>query len=266
MNYNTLMSESRKIVANTTIQIVGRFLTLLISLVTLSYIANHLLFEGSALKGYGQYTIVLTYISIIGATADLGLFTLVVREITGKQPATAGRIVGSAIVFRFLLMIAALLVLAGLWQFLPYDAVVKQGIVLGVVIAFLMLFSQAVSTIFQANYLSSRIVISEIVGRLVIAILTIYFLRQGLGLIPVITANLIGNIVLLVVSYLLSRSITPIKISFDWALWKQTLPEFWSIGVVTLLGLVHFRLDSLILSFYKPVSDIGIYGVACRNN
>lgn len=259
-----LMSDGRKLVANTSIQIVGRFLTLLISLVTLGYIANHLLVDGSRLLGYGQYTIVLTYISIIGATADLGLFTLVVREITGKQPAAAGRIVGSAIVFRFLLMIATLLVLAGLWQFLPYDAVVKQGIVLGVVIAFLMLFSQAVSTIFQANYLSGRIVISEVIGRLVMAILTIYFLRQGLGLIPVITANLIGNVVLLVVSYLLSRSITPIKISFDWALWKQTLPEFWSIAVVTLLGLIHFRLDSLILSFYQPVSDIGIYGVAYR--
>ena len=87
------MPESRKLVANTSIQIIGRFLTLLISLVTLSYIANHLLFEGSALKGYGQYTIVLTYISIIGATADLGLFTLVVREITGKKPATAGPII-----------------------------------------------------------------------------------------------------------------------------------------------------------------------------
>ena len=258
------MSDSRKLVANTSIQIVGRFLTLLISLVTLGYIANHLLVDGSALKGYGQYTIVLTYISIIGATADLGLFTLVVREITGKQPAVAGRIVGSAIVFRFLLMIATLLVLAGLWQFLPYDAIVKQGIVLGVVIAFLMLFSQAISTIFQANYLSGRIVISEVIGRLVMAILTIYWLRQGLGLIPVITANLIGNVVLLVVSYMLSRSITPIKIHFDFALWKQTLPEFWSIAVVTLLGLVHFRLDSLILSFYQPVSDIGIYGVAYR--
>jgi len=258
------MSESRKLVANTGIQIIGRFLTLLISLVTLSYIANHLLFEGSALKGYGQYTIVLTYISIIGATADLGLFTLVVREITGKRPEVAGRIVGSALVFRFLLMLVTLLILGGLYNFLPYDGVVKQGIILGVVIAFLMLFSQAIATIFQANYLSGRIVVSEVIGRAVMAILTIYFLRQGLGLIPVIVANLIGNVVLLLASYLLSRTVSPIKIQFDFSLWKQTLPEFWSIAVVTLLGLVHFRLDSLILSVYKPVTDVGIYGVAYR--
>ena len=258
------MSENRNVAANTFTQIAGRFLTLLISLVTLSYIANYLFVDGSALVGYGQYTIVLTYISIIGATADLGLFTLVVREITGKEPEAAGRIVGSALVFRFLLMLVTLLVLAGLYKALPYDVVVKQGIILGAVIAFLMLFSQAIATIFQANYLSSRIVVSELAGRLVMAILTIYFLRLGLGLIPVIAANLIGNIVLLIVSYLMSRRTLPIKINFDWALWKQTLPEFWSIAVVTLLGLIHFRLDSLILSFYQPVSQVGIYGVAYR--
>ncbi len=262
--YNNDMFEGRKLAANTSIQIAGRFLTLLISLVTLGYITNYLLVDGSALKGYGQYTIVLTYISIIGATADLGLFTLVVREITGKQPQVAGRIVGSALVFRFLLMLATLLILGRLYNFLPYDEVVKQAIIIGAVIAFLMLFSQAVATIFQANYLSGRIVISEVIGRLVIAILTIYFLRQGLGLIPVIVANLIGNVALLVISYLMSRSAATIKIHFDFSLWKQTLPEFWSIAVVTLLGLIHFRLDSLILSFYKPVADVGIYGVAYR--
>src|SRR3990167_2301999 len=235
------MSENRNVAANTFTQIAGRFLTLLISLVTLSYIANYLFVDGSALVGYGQYTIVLTYISIIGATADLGLFTLVVREITGQDPEKAGRIVGSALVFRFLLMLVTLLILGGLYNFLPYDGVVKQGIILGVVIAFLMLFSQAIATIFQANYLSGRIVVSEVIGRAVIMILTIYFLRQGLGLIPVIVANLIGNVVLLVLSYGLSRTVSPIKIQFNFSLWKQTLPEFWSIAVVTLLGLVHFR-------------------------
>ena len=258
------MSVGRKIVVNTAIQVVGRFLALLISLVTLSYIANHLLVNGSALIGYGQYTIVLTYISIIGATADLGLFTLVVREITGKEPETAGRIVGSAIVFRFLLMLITLAILGGLFHYLPYDLVVKQGILLGVVIAFLMLFSQSIAAIFQANLMSERIVISEIAGRLVIAILTVYFLHLGLGLLPIIGANVIGNVVLLAVSYLVSRPVNPIKISFDFSIWRQALPEFWSIAVVTLLGLIHFRLDSLILSFYKPVTDVGIYGVAYR--
>lgn len=257
-------SLTRKLTTNTIIQIIGRFLTLVISLVTLSYIANHLVVDGSALKGYGQYTIVLTYISIIGATADLGLFTLVVREITGKKPETAGQIVGSALAFRFLLMVTTLLVLLALFQFLPYALVVKQGILLGVVIAFLMLFSQAVAAIFQANLLSERIVVSEVIGRLVIAVLTIYFLHKGLGLIPVIAANLIGNVTLLLVSYFLSRAAARIKISFDFSLWKQASAEFWSVAAVTLLGLIHFRLDSLILSIYKPVSDVGLYGVAYR--
>lgn len=258
------MFQAKKLVANTTIQVIGRFLTLIISVVTLSFIANHLTANGSALEGYGQYSIVLTYISIIGATADLGLFTLVVREITGLEPAEAGKIVGSAILFRFCLLLLSLLVLLVVFPFLPYEIVVKQGIILGAIIAFLMLFSQAIAAIFQANYQAERIAIAEVSGRLVVLGLTIYFLRQGLGLIPVITANLIGNVALLVISYLLSRATVRIKINFDLSFWRSCLPEFWSIAAVTVLGLIHFRLDSLILSLYKPVSDVGIYGVAYR--
>lgn len=258
------MLQASKLATNTAIQILGRFLTLIISVVTLSFIANHLTANGSALEGYGQYSIVLTYISIIGATADLGLFTLVVREITGLEPAKAGRVVGAAILFRFLLLIVALLVLAGIFPFLPYELVVKQGILLGAVVAFLMLFSQSIAAIFQANYQAEKIVMAEVAGRLVMMGLTIYFLAQGLGLIPVIMANLIGNVVLLGVSYLLSQATAPIKINFDWSFWRASLPEFWSIAVVTVLGLIHFRIDSLILSLYQPMTEVGIYGVAYR--
>lgn len=258
------MVPARKLATNTTIQIIGRILTLVISVVTLSFIANHLFVDGSALKGYGQYSIVLIYISIIGATADLGLFTLVVREISGAKPEAAGRIVGSAIAFRFLLFLATLLILLAIFPFLPYEPIVKQGIVLGAITAFLMLFSQAIAAIFQANYQAEKIVVAEVIGRLVMAALTIYFLRQGLGLLPVIAANVIGNVALLLASYLLSRSTAPIKISFDFSFWRQSLPQFWSIAAVTVLGLIHFRLDSLILSFYQPVTEVGIYGVAYR--
>lgn len=258
------MVPARKLATNTTIQIIGRILTLVISVVTLSFISNHLFVDGSALKGYGQYSIVLIYISIIGATADLGLFTLVVREISGAKPEAAGRIVGSAIAFRFLLFLATLLILLAILPFLPYEPIVKQGIVLGAITAFLMLFSQAIAAIFQANYQAEKIVVAEVIGRLVMAALTIYFLRQGLGLLPVIAANVIGNVALLLASYLLSRSTAPIKISFDFSFWRQSLPQFWSIAAVTVLGLIHFRLDSLILSFYQPVTEVGIYGVAYR--
>ncbi len=258
------MNSAHRLATNTVIQIIGRGLTLIISVITLGFIANHLTVDGSRLEGYGQYSIVLTYISIIGATADLGLFNLVVREITGLPPVEAGRIVGSAIAFRVVLFLITLALLFVVLPFLPYEFVVKQGIVIGAVVAFLMLFSQAIAALFQATYQAEKIVIAEVTGRLLMMALTIYFLLQGYGLLPVIGANLIGNVFLLGLSYALSRRTAPIQINFDYRFWRRSLPQFWSIAAVTVLGLIHFRIDSLILSFYQPATEVGLYGVAYR--
>lgn len=258
------MSNSRKVAYNTAIQVIGRVVGLLISLITVNYVANHLLSNGSVLIGYGQYTIVFTYISVLAAVADLGLYTLIVREITGKNPDEAGSLIGSALVFRGLLMTLFALLFVALFHSLPYDQVVREGILIGVVVTASMLFSQTVESIFQASLQADRIVIVETVGKIVIAGLTILVLHQGRGLIAVVTVNLIGQLVTLGLSFLLARPMVRIKLHFDNELWKKNSAQFWSIAIVNVLALVHFKSDALLLTFFKGAADVGIYGIAYK--
>lgn len=258
------MSFANRVVRNTIIQIVGRVIGLMVVLVTVNYIANHLVVDGSALKGYGQYSIVFAYVSIIGSLADMGLFTLVVREITNQPKEIAGRIIGNAIGFRLILLLATFILLGVIYPFLPYDPVVKQGIAMGVVVAFSMLLSQAIATIFQANLVTSRIVVAETIGKVIIAALTIFVLSNGGGLSAVILANLAGNVVTLVISYLLARSLVTIPIGFNFKLWREKSGQFWSMALITVLGLIHFKFDSIMLSLFKGAADVGLYSIAYK--
>jgi len=258
------MRLGRKVAANTIVQIAGRILGLAIMLVTINFIANRLIVDGSALKGYGQYSIVAAYISIIGSLADLGLYTLTVREITNKSAREAGRIIGNAIGFRLILLVAVLLMIGLIYPILPYDPVVKQGVVIGVVIAFSMLFNQIIVSVFQANLAISRVVIAETIGKLVVAGGTILVLLHGGGLMAVIWANLFGYAVMVLISYLFARSWATIEIGFDFKLWRETGGQFWSMAVITVLGLIHFKFDSIMLSFYKSASDVGLYAIAYK--
>lgn len=258
------MTTARKVAQNTIVQILGRVVGLAITLVTINYISNHLQVNGSSLTGFGQYTIVFAYVSIIGTAADLGLFTLLVRELVGKSKEEAGQLIGNALWFRCILLVVALAVAALLVQLLPYSPDIRQGIMIGVVIAFSMLFSQVFASIFQANLLSNRIVISETLGKLAIALLTIFVLMKGYGLTAVILANLAGNLITLFVSYLLARPLTTIKFRPDLTLWRRLLPEFLPIALISILGLAHFKIDTLLLSFLKPEADVGIYGLAFK--
>lgn len=255
---------NRKVAYNTIVQIGGRIIGLFIALITVAYVSNHLIVDGSALAGYGQYTIVFTYISILGTIADFGLFTLLVREITGKDKNESGRLIGASLVFRFITGVLLLLIMMAILYFLPYAHVVKDGILIGAVIASSMLFSQTVEAIFQAKLQANKIVIVETVGKIIIAALTIYVLRLGYGLVPIVLVNLIGQLVTFFLSLLLARPLTRIRIKFDLALWKSFSVEFWAIALINFLALVHFKSDTILLTFFKPVVDVGIYGVAYK--
>ncbi len=258
------MSTARKVAYNTVVQVIGRVLGLAIMLVTVNYVSGHLIVDGSALVGFGQYTIVFTYVSIIGSLADLGLFTLLVREITGKTPKEAGQLIGSGIIFRLILLAMTMIVFGSIYAFLPYSPVVKDGILMGVIIAFSMLFSQMVATIFQANLLSDRIVFVETIGKVLIAIGTILALKMGFGLFGVVAANLFGHLITLSLSLLLAQPLVEIKLGFDWELWKKLQPQFWSIAIINILALVHFKVDMLLMTFFRSEAEVGIYGVAYK--
>jgi len=258
------MNSTRKVASNTLIQIIGRVVGLVITLITVNYIANHLIVNGSLVIGYGQYTTVFTYITILGAAADLGLFTLIVREIAGKGADEGGQLIGAGLTFRFILCLAVFGLFLGIYHFLPYAPAVQKSVLLGVLVAFLMLFSQTISTTFQSNLLSERIVVAETLGKIIIMILTIVVLRAGYGLLPVIAVNVVGQALTLIIYWLFARGLIRLRFGLDRRIWSYLSGQFWSVALVNVLALVHFKSDSLLLTFFRPVNEVGIYGVAYK--
>jgi O-antigen/teichoic acid export membrane protein len=258
------MNLGHRVATNTIIQIGGRAIGLLLMLVTLNYISNHLIVNGSSLVGYGRYTIIFAYASLIGAAADLGLFSLLVRDITGKTRAETEKLISSAIGFRSILLLFAFVLIVVIYPFLPYSPDVKNGILLAVLIAFSLLFSQSIASIFQVNLVSHRIVIAETIGRLIVMLATIYVLQRGMGLLAVVWAHLLGYSTTIILSYWLALPFATPTVRFDTRIWREALPQFLPLAMITLLSLTHSRIDSILLSFFRSEAEVGLYGVAYK--
>lgn len=258
------MSDTKKVAKNTVVQIIGRLLGMAVMLGTVMYVANHLLVDGSLLTGFGQYTIVFAYIAILGVAGDFGLYAFLVREAAEADQEESGKLIGAALGMRFQLMVLAFGIVGLLMLLAPYPSSVKIGILLGVPVAFSILFGQTVAAVFQAKLIPDRIVIAETFGRLTILSLVILFLRSGSGLISVVTAHLIGYLVTFALMLIMARPYSRIRFNVRLSYWAAHLPELWPIGVVTILSLIHFKIDSLILSFFKPASEVGIYGISYK--
>ncbi len=50
----------------------------------------------------------------------------------------------------------------------------------------------------------------------------------------------------------------------DWGISRELLGESLVLTMVTLLGLIHFKVDTLLLSVLRTPVDVGIYGVAYK--
>lgn len=71
---------NKKIYTNTIAQIAGKIATALISIFMIKILTNYL-----DIAGYGLYSKIYNYLSIFAVIADLGLYTITVRELTQYQ-------------------------------------------------------------------------------------------------------------------------------------------------------------------------------------
>ncbi|MDO8571259.1 MAG: polysaccharide biosynthesis C-terminal domain-containing protein, partial [bacterium] len=74
----------------------------------------------------------------------------------------------------------------------------------------------------------------------------------------------VNNAIQAILLYIFAFRICKISFAYDWKLWKRILFRSWPIALSIILNLVYLKADTIILSLYKPQSDVGLYGAAYR--
>ncbi|MBI4120066.1 MAG: oligosaccharide flippase family protein, partial [Parcubacteria group bacterium] len=98
--------------------------------------------------GYGQYSLILAYLFVVSALADLGLYTLLVREIS-KTGADEKFIASNIFTFRLVSVIGFLGLGVLISLFLPYSGEIRLGILIAGIFAVFSSLAQALTGIFQ---------------------------------------------------------------------------------------------------------------------
>ncbi|MDD5732025.1 MAG: flippase [Patescibacteria group bacterium] len=249
-----MATYTKKIAINTLVQIVGKGITTAIAVVMLAYLARYL-----GVGGYGEYTTVFAFLGFFAIIADMGFYTVAVREMA-KDPESSRKVLGN--IFSLRLIFALVLLIAPLVGFLipSYSEAVKIGIIIGTFSSLFVLLNQIFVSIFQVHLRMDRSVISDVCARTVLFVLTIIFIRQNLSLQFFILANVIANLFLLLLSFAMSRKFLLFKPLFDFKYWKHIIKESLPLGIVIVLGLIYFKIDTIMLSIMKDSTAVGIYG------
>src|SRR3989344_2080916 len=263
-------SLSGKIALNTLTSGGARIISTAFALVSVGLITRTL-----GQEGFGEYSTIIAYLTLFVILADLGLHSLMSREISNKEDDT-GKI--SSVFFTLRIISSIIFLGAGvvISLFFPYSNEVKIGMAIGALGMMFLSVSQLLLAIFQRYLSMEKAAISEVLGRgaqLIIVYLIfigqkdffIEFISEPeLALYWFIIAMSVASFIIFATQFVFSRKYVKLSLDFNIPELIEILKEAWPIALSITLTLVYFKIDTIFLSIMKPAEHVGIYGVGYR--
>ena len=118
--------------------------------------------------------------------------------------------------------------------------------------------------VFQKRLATAKLALGEVAGRSLLFVGVVLASVLGYGLMAVIVLLVLGNLLQFAITLAALRSLLPLRLSFDWPVWREIARETWPIGVTTALNLVYLKGDVVVLSLFRSQAEIGLYGAAYK--
>lgn len=262
----------KKIASNTLAQILSKALTAIISIFLIGILTKHL-----PMELYGSYNKVYNYLGIFAFLADLGLYTIAVREISQKKESLE-KIVWNVLTLRTILGL-------GVWGIAFLIALYLPGYntsltlwAIAIVGGFTLvsLINSSILALMQSQMKMEFSLVSLVSGKLINLWLIAYFLvflfsdssQQGLAFISVFIGGFIGVSLNTFLNYIYARRIVAIRFRFDrdyiLHIFRISLPY----GIALFLSVVYFKVDVILLSLLespeKANISIALYGLPMK--
>lgn len=213
---------------------------------------------------FGDYNTIFAYLFLFNVLADMGLYTLLVREIS-RDGADEPNIVSNIFTLRLLLVMASM-VLASLVSFLlPYSSVVRFGIFIATFSTIFSSLVQVLMGVFQKHLALHLPAIADIATRAV-QLLGVYLLLSfgKDGILAFVGVVVVAGFAQLCLILPFAYRIVHFRIHVDVAFWKQLLKQSLPIAVSLLFTLLYFKIDTVMLSLMKSSYDVGVYSVGYK--
>ena len=252
------MNVSQRVLYNTAVQVAGKAALLLASLATLRLATTYL-----GVDGFGEYAIVLALAPILLVFADLGIQTLLARELV-QTPDRRAELAATLLWFRLAASAIVVLGSLALVPFLPYDHEVRVGLLIACAGVSLLSISSFATPFFQVSLRLDLVALIDCVTAVLSVSLIAAVTVLDLGFYALVGANTLVGLVNVVLAGVLMRAFWRPSLRFSRELARRLVADGLPLAAVIVLGLLHFKLDAVLLSLLRSPEEVGVYTVAYR--
>lgn len=216
---------------------------------------------------FGNYSVALSYFSVLSAVVDLGISRFMIREVSKDQNRFVGLFINS-LVIRVVFAISLVFVF-GLILFITDPD--KSRVFLSLIAAFTII-PQAIGLTLDAALVVKNKFKYSAGGILILNVSTIFLgiwlINLGSGVFGALIAVVTGHIFYMLGTFFFLLLSTKDFQQLFTHIRKDTLGKILKgsllYGLMSMLGLIYFKVDTLMLSYLKGSYDAGVYSAAYR--
>lgn len=251
------MSTAGRVAKNTGVLIFADITSKLFSLILVIYIARFL--ED---VGYGKYSFALAFTALFAVLINLGLNMLTIREVA-RDKNLAGKYLGNIVVIKVPLSIITFGLIVFIINMMHYPADTTMAVYLAGISVILTSFSQLFRSIFTAFERMEYEAFLNIVKTIIIFSLGLLVLFSGYGLIELLSVFVVAGAVDFCLSIFITlRKFAKPKIEIDLDFWKRSILTALPFALLSVVGIIYLKIDTVMLSVMKGDAVVGWYSAA----
>lgn len=257
------MSDTKNIILNTAVQVIGKVAT---SFLTLG--ATLLIIRALGAGVYGDLAKVTALLAIGYATLDFGINALVVRELEGKTTEEKKSLLANTLFLRLIMSLLVIIIISAVVFLLPvgqnsgYTQEVKSAFFLGSISIILLGIHTSTNALFQHLTRYDKVVIPAVLGATVMLGLTYRALQLDISISSLVIPIIAGYATTAIASLIFARKWITVKVSLSQVLRlvKLAVP----IGIVLILSILANKTDMIILGVLRSSQEVGEYSFAYK--
>lgn len=252
------MANKRDIAINTVSQIIVRVGALFVALASVKLLTNYL-----GTVGTGNFNTITTYLNFFIVIADLGLFSVAVREIS-KKPEEEKKILGNVFLIRLVTAVIATGISIAIVLLTDYSKEIKVGSLIAAGFLFFNLISSVYDVVLQTRLKMQFSALAEFSSK-VISLLALYLIVLNHGSFYWIVSTItLSGVTIFLLKWIFARKFISFSAKYDQKIANWIFTISLPIGIVFILNNLFFKIDTLLLFAIKGASAVGIYTVAYK--
>jgi O-antigen/teichoic acid export membrane protein len=249
------METVRRVAKNTSIVLAGKIINGSIGLLTAIILARYF-----GARDFGLYSFIFAYLAFFVIITDIGINTILVREIS-RDRAKADKLIGNAIIIKFILSLSAFCLGCLIITILPYSFNTKLLVYIAS-LSFLLSFRSLYLLVFEVNLKMEFPLFVTTVRNLLRLALFLYLIFIKAPLLWFIVAVIISILPeFFLILYLSKKTVKP-KFEIDFRIWKYLFQESWPLALTAVSIMTFHRIDQLMLFQMKGDEAVGYYSAA----